>query len=87
MPKSETVISARNLSKTFYVREKPVSTIRDAVLNFTRLASEKHQINALKNINFEVEKGEIVGIIGRNGSGKSTLLNIVLRINEAGQRK
>jgi ABC-type polysaccharide/polyol phosphate transport system ATPase subunit len=78
MSKSETVISAKNLSKTFFVREKPVSTIREAVLNFTRLASEKHQINALKNINFEVEKGEIVGIIGRNGSGKSTLLNIVL---------
>lgn len=78
MSETEPVISVRNLSKTFYVREKPVGSIRDAVLNFTRLASEKHEIRALKNINFEVNKGEIVGIIGRNGSGKSTLLNIVL---------
>lgn len=75
---AEAVISASNLSKTFYVREKPVNSIREAVLNFTRFASEKHEIKALKNINFEVNKGEIVGIIGRNGSGKSTLLNIVL---------
>ncbi|MCB0665692.1 MAG: ABC transporter ATP-binding protein [Saprospiraceae bacterium] len=75
---AEAVISANNLSKTFYVREKPVNSIREAVLNFTRFASQKHEIKALKNINFEVNKGEIVGIIGRNGSGKSTLLNIVL---------
>ncbi len=78
MAQPETVISARNLSKTFYVREKPVRSIRDAILNFTRLASEKHKISALRNLNFEVQKGQVVGIIGRNGSGKSTLLNIVL---------
>lgn len=78
MNEPETVITARNLCKTFSVREKPVRSIRDAVLNFTRLASEKHQISALKNLNFSVRKGEILGIIGRNGSGKSTLLNIIL---------
>lgn len=78
MPDSEPVISVRNLSKTFYVREKSVNSIRETVLNFTRLTSDRHEIKALKNINFEVNKGEVVGIIGRNGSGKSTLLNIVL---------
>ena len=78
MSEADQVISVRNLSKTFYVREKAVSSIRDTVLNFTRLTSDKHEIKALKNINFEVNRGEIVGIIGRNGSGKSTLLNIVL---------
>ena len=70
------VIRAKNIKKTFFVKENPIDSIRDSVFSFSRNNTTR-AIPALKGVDFEVYKGEIFGIIGRNGSGKSTLLKII----------
>ena len=49
----------------------------EAILRFENISKNINRTEILKNINFEVERGEVVGIIGKNGLGKSTLINIL----------
>lgn len=72
---NETAIKVENISKMYRLFNKQSDKVKQALgLTRTPLYREYY---ALSNIDFEVKKGECVGIIGTNGAGKSTLLKII----------
>lgn len=72
---SESIISVKNVSKVYKLYNTPADRMKEALS--VRKKSYHREFYALEDINFEVEKGEILGIVGVNGSGKSTLLKII----------
>lgn len=70
----ETVVRFENVSKRFKLGQKLL--LKEALLEIFNFSS-KDYFWALKNIDFDVKKGETLGIIGENGSGKSTILKLI----------
>ena len=68
-------IEARGLSKRFSLFEKPSDRLKQ--LLFGRYKQFSSDFWALQDINFDIRRGEVVGLVGRNGAGKSTLLQMV----------
>lgn len=72
------MIRIKNVSMKFNMGIEKDFSIKQAFINlFTGKKKKNEYFWALKNISFEVNKGDVVGLIGSNGAGKSTLLKVV----------
>jgi lipopolysaccharide transport system ATP-binding protein len=84
------IIEVKNLGKKYFIGEQQkYLALRDAMNNIVRsplrwlrgkVQGSHEEFSALQDVSFNVEKGEVLGIIGRNGAGKSTLLKILSQI-------
>lgn len=92
---SRPALRVQNLGKQYQLglRKRGYKTVREAIVNAARspwqrlkhLSGRDDQHNffwALRDVNFEVAEGDVVGIIGHNGAGKSTLLKVLSQITE-----
>ncbi len=92
---TDIAIRVEGLGKRYRIGETVgYKTMRDAMAHFVRYpfkkmrrsrltadtAPHKEYLWALKDVSFEVKKGEVVGLIGKNGAGKSTILKVLSRI-------
>ena len=74
---TDVAISVKHLHKSFHLPTEQAFGLKQAIFNRLRGIKGYKEQRVLRGLNFEVKKGDFLGIVGRNGSGKSTLLKIL----------
>ena len=76
----DTAISLKNVNMTFNLNKEKVDNLKEFFIKLVTHKLEYKKFYALKDINFEVKKGEHLAILGLNGAGKSTLLKTIVGV-------
>lgn len=71
------IVKAENVSMMFNMSQEKVDNIKEYIIKMMKHELMFHEFWALKNVSFQLEKGDSLGIVGLNGSGKSTLLKLI----------
>ncbi|MGF2159044.1 ABC transporter ATP-binding protein [Enterococcus avium] len=73
-------VKVDHIRKSFHLPTESTSSLKRTIVNYFKGIKGYREQQVLKDISFEVNKGDFFGIVGRNGSGKSTLLKIISQI-------
>ena len=74
---SETIIKLENVSKSFNMATDKITSLKEYIIKLIKREIFYKEFKALQDIDLEIKKGDILGIIGFNGAGKSTMLKVV----------
>lgn len=79
-PQSKTSVFLNGVSVHYRMPNEAIHTFKEYMIKLVKGEIKHSSFSALKNIDLEIQRGEIFGILGRNGAGKSTLLKVISRV-------
>jgi ABC-2 type transport system ATP-binding protein/lipopolysaccharide transport system ATP-binding protein len=79
-PQPDSAIFLNNISVRYRIPTEAIHTFKEYMIKLLKREIDHKSFSALKEINLDIKRGEIFGIIGRNGAGKSTLMKVISKV-------